>query len=108
MLAGLVTGVVIGFGTGWLRAKVGIPSFVITLATFLAFQGITVILVGGSGSIPVNSHIIVALEGLNGHFLSAWAAWAILAVTVLGYAAVKLQRRVRSPSRRPAWPCRPS
>ena len=41
----------IGFGIGWLRAQVGIPSFVITLATFLAFQGVTLILVGGQGSL---------------------------------------------------------
>jgi len=36
---------------GWLRARVGIPSFVITLATFLAFQGVTLILIGGQGSV---------------------------------------------------------
>jgi D-xylose transport system permease protein len=36
-LVGLIAGVIIGFGMGWLRARVGIPSFVITLATFLAF-----------------------------------------------------------------------
>ena len=36
---------------GWLRAKVGIPSFVITLATFLAFQGVMLILIGGQGSV---------------------------------------------------------
>jgi D-xylose transport system permease protein len=37
LVVGLIAGVIIGFGMGWLRARVGIPSFVITLATFLAF-----------------------------------------------------------------------
>ncbi|MEP7180443.1 MAG: hypothetical protein ABI775_15250, partial [Pseudonocardiales bacterium] len=38
--AALLSGIVIGFLIGFLRAKVGIPSFVVTLAFFLAFQGI--------------------------------------------------------------------
>ena len=38
--AALVTGVLIGLLLGWLRAKVRIPSFVVTLAFFLAFQGV--------------------------------------------------------------------
>jgi D-xylose transport system permease protein len=41
LVVGLIAGAIIGFGMGWLRARVGIPSFVITLATFLAFQGVT-------------------------------------------------------------------
>jgi D-xylose transport system permease protein len=36
LIAGLVAGLAIGFGMGWLRARLGIPSFVVTLATFLA------------------------------------------------------------------------
>jgi len=87
----VIAGVLIGFGTGWLRAKVGIPSFVITLATFLGFQGITLILVGGQGSIilPTKS-AIVSLEGINGTFMPIWAGWALLAVCVAGYALVKI------------------
>lgn len=46
LVVGLIAGVIIGFWMGWLRARVGIPSFVITLATFLAFQGVTLILIG--------------------------------------------------------------
>jgi D-xylose transport system permease protein len=34
LVVGLIAGLVIGFGMGWLRARVRIPSFVITLATF--------------------------------------------------------------------------
>ena len=51
LIVGLLVGVLIGFGMGWLRARVGIPSFVITLATFLAFQGVTLILIGGQGAV---------------------------------------------------------
>ncbi|HKE63902.1 MAG TPA: ABC transporter permease [Micromonosporaceae bacterium] len=90
VVAGIVTGVVIGFATGWLRAKVGIPSFVITLATFLGFQGITLILIGGQGSIGVRNDVIIALEGLNSKFVPIWAGWALLVVIVVGYAMLKL------------------
>ncbi|MFB9363077.1 ABC transporter permease subunit, partial [Actinoplanes nipponensis] len=40
----VVTGLIIGFVLGFLVAKVGIPSFVVTLAAFLAFQGILLVL----------------------------------------------------------------
>ncbi|MEU4290664.1 ABC transporter permease [Kribbella sp. NPDC026596] len=88
VLAGLAVGLVIGFVMGWLRARAGIPSFVITLATFLAFQGATLILVGGQGSVilPGGSPIIA----LENSFLPLWLGWTLLAVFVLGYAAIKL------------------
>ena len=43
--AALLTGVVIGLLIGFLRAKVRIPSFVVTLAFFLAFQGVALYIV---------------------------------------------------------------
>ena len=88
MLAGLVMGVIIGFLMGWLRAKIGIPSFVITLATFLGFQGVTLILIGGEGSVtlPGDSNILK----IENSFLPIWAGWTLLGVIALGYAAIKL------------------
>ncbi|WP_328520311.1 sugar ABC transporter permease [Kribbella sp. NBC_00359] len=88
LLVGLLVGVGIGFGMGWLRARVGIPSFVITLATFLAFQGITLILIGGQGSVilPDNSPLIK----LENSFVPLWLGWVLLAVVVIGYAAMKI------------------
>jgi len=87
-IAALVAGVAIGLGMGWLRARIGIPSFVITLATFLAFQGVTLILIGGQGSVilPGGSPLI----GLENSFIPLWAGWVLLAVVVAGYAAVKI------------------
>ncbi|MDQ1717143.1 MAG: D-xylose transport system permease protein [Pseudonocardiales bacterium] len=88
LVGGLVAGVIIGFAMGWLRARVGIPSFVITLATFLAFQGVTLILVGGQGSVilPSNSPLIK----LENSFVPLWLGWTLLALFVVGYAAIKL------------------
>jgi D-xylose transport system permease protein len=88
LIAGVLAGLLIGFGMGWLRARVGIPSFVITLATFLAFQGVTLILVGGQGSVilPDNSPLIK----LENSFVPMWLGWVLLVVFVLGYAAIKV------------------
>lgn len=88
VLGGLVAGLVIGFVMGWLRARAGIPSFVITLATFLAFQGLTLILVGGQGSVilPSGSPLI----SLENSFVPLWLGWTLLGIFVAGYAAIKL------------------
>ncbi len=88
LVVGLIAGVLIGFGMGWLRARVGIPSFVITLATFLAFQGVTLILIGGQGSVilPDDSPVIK----LENSFVPLWLGWTLLALFVIGYAAIKL------------------
>jgi len=87
-LAAIATGILIGFATGWLRASIGIPSFVVTLATFLAFQGITLILIGGQGSVILpNSSPLIKLEN---SFVPSWAAWIILILLLICYAAIKL------------------
>jgi D-xylose transport system permease protein len=87
-LGGLVIGLLIGFAMGWLRARAGIPSFVITLATFLAFQGLTLILIGGQGSVilPSGSPLI----SLENSFVPLWLGWTLLGIFVAGYAAIKL------------------
>jgi D-xylose transport system permease protein len=94
VLIAAVLGAVIGFVIGWLRAKVGIPSFVITLAAFLSFQGVTIIMVGDSGSIllPDSQKALLALTSASAtDYMPIWAGWAMLVVVVVGYAAVKLR-----------------
>jgi D-xylose transport system permease protein len=103
--AGIGVGIVIGAFMGWLRAKVRIPSFVITLATFLAFQGIVLIMVGGSGSITLTDNTVIGLEGLNKDFMPAWMAWTMLVVVTLGFAAIKLNTGARR--RRDGLPAEP-
>jgi D-xylose transport system permease protein len=88
LIVGLLAGLVIGFAMGWFRARLGIPSFVITLATVLAFQGVTLILIGGQGSVILpSSSPLIRLE--NG-FVPLWLGWTLLALFVAGYAAIKV------------------
>jgi D-xylose transport system permease protein len=94
IIAALIAGVLIGLGMGWLRARVGIPSFVITLATFLAFQGVTLILIGSQGSVNLpNNAPLIKLEN---SFVPLWLGWTLLALFVIGYAAIKLNDELGS------------
>jgi D-xylose transport system permease protein len=96
VLAALATGVVIGFVLGFLVAKIGIPSFVVTLAAFLAFQGVALLLLGGGTNISVSDPVITAIDNNN---LVPWLGWTLLLVCVLGYAATQMWS-VRSRSAR--------
>ncbi|MDT4986625.1 MAG: D-xylose transport system permease protein [Micromonosporaceae bacterium] len=97
ILAALVTGVVIGTVIGLLVAKIGIPSFVVTLAGFLAFQGVVLKLVRGGTNISINDRYIKDIDA-NGR-LSPVVGWSLLVLAVAGYAAVQLVRRRNRGSR---------
>ena len=70
---GLATGALIGF----LVARVGIPSFVVTLGLFLGYQGLTLLIIGAGGLYPIQAPELIALQ--NGR-LPIWAGWVMLAV----------------------------
>jgi D-xylose transport system permease protein len=99
ILAAVVAGVVIGVLTGTLCAKVRIPSFVVTLALFLAFQGVLLFIIlngaGSHGNVSITDNFITNLY--NGQ-MAPWLGWVIAVVSVVGYALVKLSQ-VRSRSR---------
>jgi D-xylose transport system permease protein len=91
--AALVAGLIIGTGTGWLCAKVRIPSFVVTLALYLAFQGVTLFFVlngaGAHGNISITDTFITNLY--NGQ-MAPWLGWLVALVGIVGYALLKLQQ----------------
>ena len=89
VIGGVITGAVIGLAIGLLVAYLGIPSFVVTLALFLALQGVTLKLIGSGGSVPVRDDVIRGLAIKNVPPLWGWIG-AILVVVV--FAALKLQR----------------
>ncbi len=89
LLAAVVLGAGIGLLHGLIITRIGVPSFVVTLAGLLAWNGVVLILMGSRGTISVTDSFI---RGLTTDFLSAPAAWGLLALTVLAYAAVQLSR----------------
>jgi D-xylose transport system permease protein len=96
ILVALLAGTVIGIFTGILVTQVGIPSFVVTLALFMAWQGITLTLIGEGGTVPVNNNVIFGIANNN---LTAVAGWALAVTAVIIFAGVTLlrwQRRTRA------------
>ncbi len=83
LLACIGTGVAIGLFIGLLVARLGIPSFVVTLAMFLALQGLMLLIIGEGGTIGVQNEFILAIENNN---LSPIGGWILFVVFVGGYA----------------------
>ena len=54
LLISIVVGALLGFVIGNLVSKLGIPSFVVTLASFLGFQGLLLLLAGEGGTIRID------------------------------------------------------
>ena len=74
-------GMLIGFLIGILVARVGIPSFVVTLAAFLAFQGLQLVIIGEGGLYRIESNQILNIENGN---LSRPAGWSLVVIAVGG------------------------
>ena len=87
--AAILTGVLIGLFTGSLVGLVGIPSFVVTLALFLGWQGFTLRLIGEGGTVPVRDPVISALSDKN---LPVVLGWVLAVVVIALYAALQLNR----------------
>ncbi|NMO49959.1 ABC transporter permease [Actinoplanes sp. TBRC 11911] len=94
--AALLSGLVIGVLLGVLVAKVGIPSFVVTLAAFLGFQGLLLVLLGGGTNITITNTFVVKLN--NGNVPVLWS-WILAIVAVAAYALSQLNK-VRTRTRR--------
>ncbi|MHA7984609.1 sugar ABC transporter permease [Rathayibacter sp. CAU 1779] len=77
---GFVIGLATGAFIGFFVARVGIPSFVVTLGLFLGFQGLELIIIGNGGLYNVQDPAILAIMNNN---LPIWGGWVMLAVMVL-------------------------
>lgn len=96
LLIALATGVAIGMFIGFFVARVGIPSFVVTLGLFLGFQGLQLIIIGAGGLYRITQDPVIAIE--NGNLLP-WQGWAMLVVMLvvtLITAFVDRRRRARA------------
>ncbi|QLL24044.1 ABC transporter permease [Actinobacteria bacterium IMCC25003] len=77
LAASIAVGAGLGLLIGTLVSRVGIPSFVVTLAAFLAFQGILLLLAGEGGTIPIADKTILAVENSNLTPTQGWILWAV-------------------------------
>lgn len=96
LAATILTGVVIGVLIGVLVAKLGIPSFVVTLAMFLALQGLMLLIIGEGGTIGIDDQVVLDIMNAN---MSPLAGWILFAIVVGGWALLSLNKmRSRNPN----------
>lgn len=102
LVAMLAVGAAVGAFQGFWFAVVGVPSFVVTLAGLLGWQGVQQYVLGPTGTINVFEPHIEAIATTT--LPDAWG-WALGAVGASGYALVRLQDQVRR--RRAGLPAKP-
>jgi D-xylose transport system permease protein len=77
----------LGAGQGTIVAKVGVPSFVVTLAGLLIFQGIILHMLEVRGTILIEDHWIN--DTAYYYFSHTWG-WFVAGIVTVGYAAIVL------------------
>jgi D-xylose transport system permease protein len=90
MVLAVCVGTAIGCLTGFLVSKIGMPSFVVTLALFLVWQGVILQFIGQGGTLGISSSTVLN-KVANGN-LSAFGSWLLFVVGAGGFAAVLLGR----------------
>ncbi|AXE55056.1 sugar ABC transporter permease [Aurantimicrobium sp. MWH-Uga1] len=79
VIAALLVGTVVGWTIGIFVAKIGVPSFVVTLGLFLGFQGLMLVMLGDGGLYRLDVPELKAI--MNGN-MPVWAGWLMLAIMV--------------------------
>ncbi|MCW2544277.1 MAG: inner-rane translocator [Frankiales bacterium] len=93
LVLAVALGCAVGIFVGWLVAAVGIPSFIVTLALFLAFQGVLLFALK-SQPIGINSYDL--WYGLAHDNMTPTWSWVFTIVVVLGYLVFTVVKSVRS------------
>ena len=93
LIFAIALGTAVGILVGWLVAGVGIPSFIVTLALFLAFQGL---LLFALNSQPIGVNNYNFWYGLAHDNMSPVWSWVFTIVVVAGYFAFTMLKSIRA------------
>jgi D-xylose transport system permease protein len=89
----LGSGIAIGTLHGLIITKIGIPSFVVTLAGLIAWNGVVLLLIGSRGTVVLQNDFMI---GLANDFLPESTSWILWLVAILIFAGIQLNEvRVR-------------
>ena len=91
ILGALAVGAVVGAIQGSFVAFLGVPSFVVTLAGYLAWQGVIIQMLGTQGVITVYDHQI---NDISNFFFPSWFGWALAIAVTVGFAGTAAGRAV--------------
>jgi D-xylose transport system permease protein len=102
VLVALLAGLAIGTLHGLLITKIGIPSFVVTLAGLLGWNGVVLLLIGSRGTVILQNDFLI---GLANNFMSDALSWVlVIAVTVLYFLTQAARVRSRQKLNLPTEP----
>jgi D-xylose transport system permease protein len=90
IVAAVVVGAAIGTFQGAIITRFGIPSFVVTLAGLLGWQGVMLWVLGDTGTVNLNAKLITDIAGT---FFADLTGWILAVVAIVAYAATLLNGR---------------
>ncbi|MEV5353776.1 sugar ABC transporter permease [Streptomyces sp. NPDC086081] len=94
VVVAVAAGTAVGAFHGVFHAWLGVPAFVVTLAGLLIWNGLTLYLLGASGTINIDEEGLVA-SLTSRHFGADGAAYAVAALGTAGYLLAARRRRSR-------------
>jgi D-xylose transport system permease protein len=85
IIGAILVGAVIGALQGSIVAFIGVPSFVVTLAGLLAWNGLIIQALGTQGVIGIQAQKI---NDVANYYFPDWFGWAAAAAVTVGYVAI--------------------
>lgn len=85
----------LGLFTGYMVAKVGIPSFVVTLANFLIFQGILLLITGEGGTVQLSNKTVRSIMNNN---MGTTGSWTLAGLILGGFGWAQWRRTRNDPA----------
>ena len=92
ILAALVISAAIGLLQGTLITRIGLPSFVVTLAGLLGWQGVMLSILGTGGTLPIQDKVMNDIANAN---LTPAASWTVMIALVAAYALTTWRKDAR-------------
>ena len=88
----LLVGALIGLLQGGITVLIGVPSFIVTLAGFLAWGGVQIILLGEIGELLIQD---TTVRSIASAYLTPVQSWVLVAIFICGYGWVQWRHRMR-------------
>src|SRR3954471_9616415 len=90
--AALLVCALIGALHGTIITRLGVPSFIVTLAGLLGWQGVMLLILGQGGSLPINDNVVNDFASGN---LTPAASWLVIGAIVAAWAVSTWLRESR-------------